>query len=53
MVLAAVTAFASIAFPLDPWHEVTLVAMFLAWSVVGVLLPRHAPRSARREKMAV
>jgi len=53
MVLAGVMAFGSIAIPLDPWHDVTLVAMFLAWSVVGVLLLRHAPNSARREKMAV
>lgn len=41
LVCAGVTAFASIAIPLDPWHEVSLVAMFLAWSAIGVLLLRH------------
>lgn len=40
LVLAGVTAFASIAIPLDPWHEVGLVAMFLAWSVIGLLMLR-------------
>jgi hypothetical protein len=38
LVVAGVTAFASIAIPLDPWHDLSLVAMFLAWSAIGVLL---------------
>lgn len=41
VVVAGVMAFASMAIPLDPWHDVSLVAMFLAWSVIGVLLLRH------------
>ena len=41
LLVAGGTAFASIAVPLDPWHDVSLVAMFLAWSVIGVLLLRH------------
>lgn len=43
LLLAGVTAFASIAIPLDPWHDVSLVVMFLAWSVIGVLLLRGRP----------
>lgn len=41
LVVAGVAAFASIAIPLDPWHDVSLVAMFLAWSGIGVLLLRR------------
>lgn len=41
LVVAGAMAFASIAIPLDPWHDVSLVAMFLAWSVIGVLLLRR------------
>ena len=42
MLLAAgVMAFASIAIPLDPWHDISLAAMFLAWSVIGVLLLQY------------
>lgn len=41
LLTAGVTAFASIAIPLDPWHDVSLVAMFLAWSAIGVLQLRH------------
>lgn len=46
MLLAAGTlAFASIAIPIDPWHDVSLVGLFLAWSVMGVLLLRHGAAS--------
>ena len=46
MLLAAGTvAFASIAIPIDPWHDVSLVGLFLAWSVIGVLLLRHGTAS--------
>lgn len=41
LVVAGVLAFGSIAIPLDPWHDVALVAMFLTWSVIGVLLLRR------------
>ena len=41
LVLAGAMALASITIPLDPWHDVTLVAMFLTWSALGVLLLRH------------
>jgi len=46
LVLAGVTAFATIAIPLDPWHDVSLVAMFLTWSAIGVLLLRYRTISA-------
>ena len=41
LLVAGGMAFASIAIPLDPWHDISLVAMFLAWSVIGVLLLRY------------
>ncbi len=41
LLLAGVLAFASIAIPVDPWHDVSLVGMFLAWSGIGVLLLRN------------
>lgn len=54
LLVAGVMAFATIAIPLDPWHDVSLVSMFLAWSVIGVLLLRHGaastmPDAARTE----
>jgi hypothetical protein len=38
LVVAGVLAFASVAIPIDPWHDVTLIGMFAAWSVIGLLL---------------
>ena len=40
LVVAGAAAFASIAIPLDPWHDITLIGMFVAWSVIGLLLRR-------------
>ena len=40
LVLAGLAAFAVIAVPVDPWHDVSLVAMCAAWSGFGVLLRR-------------
>lgn len=57
LLVAGVMAFASIAIPLDPWHDVTLVAMFLAWPVIGVLLLRYravsntAPKARTESKV--
>jgi hypothetical protein len=57
LLVAGVMAFASIAIPLDPWHDVSLIAMFLAWSVIGVLLLRNrtvgnmAPEARRASKV--
>ncbi|GAA1552397.1 hypothetical protein GCM10009789_02500 [Kribbella sancticallisti] len=42
LVLAGAAAFAAIAIPADPWHDVALVGMFATWSAVGVLLLRNA-----------
>lgn len=43
LVLAGGAAFGAIAIPVDPWHDVGLVAMFAGWSAIGVLLLRgHA-----------
>lgn len=43
---AGVMAFAAVAIPFDPWHDVALVTMFLAWSAIGVLLLRRSSGSA-------
>ena len=57
LTVAGVMAFASIAIPLDPWHDVSLVAMFLTWSVIGVLLLRYrtvnnmAPKARTESKV--
>lgn len=50
LLVAGVTAFATIAIPLDPWHDVSLVATFLAWSVIGVLLLRYRTVTSRAPK---
>lgn len=41
LLLAGTSAFATLAIPLDPWHDITLTVMFLVWSVIGALLLRH------------
>ena len=46
LVLAGVAAFAALAIEPDPWHDVSLVVMFSAWTAVGVLLLRRG--STRR-----
>lgn len=38
--LAGVAAFAALAIPLDPWHDVALAAMAAGWIGVGLSLPR-------------
>jgi hypothetical protein len=40
LVAAGLAAFASVAIPLDPWHDVSLMAMLAAWTVAGLLLGR-------------
>ena len=57
LLVAGAMAFATIAIPLDPWHDVSLVATFLAWSVIGVLLLRRrtvssmAPQARTADKV--
>lgn len=43
LALAGAASFGAIAIPVDPWHDVSLVGMFAAWSAIGVLLLRDAP----------
>lgn len=40
LVGAGVAAFASVAIPVDPWHDVSLMVMLAAWAAAGVLLRR-------------
>lgn len=42
LALAGTAAFAAIAIPADPWHDVALVVMCATWSTIGVLLLRNA-----------
>lgn len=41
LALAGVAAFAALAIEPDPWHDVSLVVMFAAWTAVGMLLLRR------------
>ncbi|MEU4393357.1 hypothetical protein [Kribbella sp. NPDC023855] len=48
LALAGIAAFAAIAIPVDPWHDVALVVMCATWSAIGVLVLRTpAPASSR------
>ena len=56
LVLAGAAAFGALAIEADPWHDLCLVTMFVAWTILGVLLIRRAatttsagPSSAARE----
>jgi hypothetical protein len=40
LVAAGVAAFASVAIPFDPWHDVSLMVMLAAWTGAGLLLGR-------------
>ena len=40
LVAAGVAAFASVAIPFDPWHDVSLMVMLAAWTGAGLLLAR-------------
>lgn len=42
LVLSGVAAFGALAIEPDPWHDISLMAMFAAWSALGVLLLRQA-----------
>jgi drug/metabolite transporter (DMT)-like permease len=48
LALAGIAAFAAIAIPVDPWHDVALVVMCATWSALGV----HVIRSPRRQVVA-
>jgi hypothetical protein len=48
LTLAGITAFATIAIPTDPWHDVALVVMCATWSAIGVqVLRTTAPTTVR------
>jgi hypothetical protein len=47
LVVAGVAAFAALAIEPDPWHDVSLVVMFAAWSVLGALLTRRSRAGER------
>lgn len=42
LLLSGVVAFGALAIEPDPWHDISLTAMFAAWSALGVLLLRQA-----------
>ena len=45
LVVAGLAAFAALAIEPDPWHDVSLVVMFAAWTAVGVLVLRRGSTS--------
>lgn len=45
---SGVAAFAAIAVPYDPWHDVSLTAMFAAWAALGACLVRRAGTTRTR-----
>ena len=50
LLLSGTAAFAALAVEADPWHDLSLVTMFLAWTIFGILLLRvPAPTSIRPE----
>lgn len=54
LVVSGIAAFAAIAIPLDPWHDITLFTSYAAWAGAGALLLRAAgPASANANAKAV
>ena len=52
LVASGVAAFAATAIPYDPWHDVSLTAMFAAWTALGVCLVRGASSVQRPSRTA-
>lgn len=52
LVVTGVAAFAALAIESDPWHDVSLVVMFAAWSALGVLLTRRPGRAGHAHESA-
>jgi len=46
LLLSGAAAFAALAVEADPWHDLSLGAMFLAWTILGVLLLQVAARTS-------
>lgn len=55
LLLSGAGAFALLAIPLDPWHDVSMVVMFVAWSVLGwcVLRGSVRPAASRRKEQRI
>lgn len=52
LAVSGVAAFAAIAVPYDPWHDVSLTAMFAAWAALGACLVRGAGTDHDRGAMS-
>ncbi|WP_328988556.1 hypothetical protein OG394_20255 [Kribbella sp. NBC_01245] len=48
LALAGIAAFAAIAIPVDPWHDIALVVMCATWFCIGVLVLRTAATATVR-----
>ncbi len=55
LLLSGAAAFALLAIPIDPWHDVAMVVMFGAWSVVGLCVLRGSvtPTTPRRTQQRI
>ncbi len=42
LVTSGIGAFALLALPMDPWHDVSMVVMFAAWATLGFVLLRRS-----------
>lgn len=45
LVLAGAAALAALSLEADPRHDLSLVILFTAWTILGVLLLRRVPRT--------
>ncbi len=43
LLIAGAAALAALAIEPDPWHDLSLITMFIAWTILGVLLLRRTP----------
>jgi hypothetical protein len=50
LLLSGAGAFGALAIEPDPWHDISLVVMFAAWSALGVLLLRQANHLASERR---
>lgn len=50
LLLSGVVSFGALAIESDPWHDISLVVMFSAWSALGVLLLRQASQLASERR---
>ena len=50
LLLSGAAAFAALAIEPDPWHDISLMVMFAAWSTLGVLLLRQPNQLASERR---